>query len=265
LHAAQVLQALRAGKHVFCEKPLCLTEEQLSEIVQAYSESSKKPLLMVGFNRRFAPMSVRMNAFVREIMEPVAMHYRVNAGALPQDHWVNDPEQGGGRILGEVCHFVDFLSFMAGAPPIQVQVHSLGNLAQYSGENIVLSLHFANGSLGTISYLANGDRSYSKERIEVFGGGATAVLEDFRKLELVRHGRKQTFRSRFRQDKGHRGEWEAFAHAITSGTAAPISFDQIVASTLATLGIVESQSSGQPIAVDAASFLSSHSSFKNPR
>jgi predicted dehydrogenase len=260
LHAPQILQALHAGKHVFCEKPLCLTEEELSEIVRLYSRSSEKPLLMIGFNRRFAPMAMRMNAFIREIKEPVAIHYRVNAGAIPQDHWTNDPEQGGGRIIGEVCHFVDLLRFLADTPPIQIQAHGLANIEQYSGENIVVSLHFANGSLGTLSYLANGDRSYSKERIEVFGGGTTAVLEDFRKLELVRHGRKQTFRSRFRQDKGHRGEWQAVARAITSGTAAPIPFEQIVSSTLATLRIVESRSSGQPLAIDTAEFLSSHSS-----
>ncbi len=260
LHAPQVLQALRAGKHVFCEKPLCLTEEELSEIVHLYSRCPEKPLLMVGFNRRFAPMVTQMNAFIREIKEPIAMHYRVNAGALPQDHWINDPEQGGGRILGEVCHFVDLLSFLADAPPIEVQAHSLANLEQHSGDNLVISLHFANGSLGTISYLANGDRSYSKERIEVFGGGTTAVLDDFRKLELVRYGRKQTFQSRFRQDKGHSGEWQAFARAITSGTAAPIPFEQIVSSTLATLRIVESRSSGQPLVIDTTEFLSSHSS-----
>jgi predicted dehydrogenase/threonine dehydrogenase-like Zn-dependent dehydrogenase len=260
LHAPQILQTLRAGKHVFCEKPLCLTEEELSEIVHLYSRLPEKPLLMVGFNRRFAPMICRMNAFIHEIKEPVVMHYRVNAGAIPQDHWTNDPEQGGGRILGEVCHFVDLLSFLADAPPIQVQAHCLANLEQHSGDNLIISLHFANGSLGTISYLANGDRNYSKERIEVFGGGATAVLEDFRRLELVRHGRKQTFRSRFRQDKGHVSEWQAFARAIRSGTESPIPFEQIVASTLATLRIVESRSSGHPMAIDAAEFLSSHSS-----
>src|SRR5581483_2470458 len=260
LHATQVLQALAVGKHIFCEKPLCLTEDELSEIVRVYARCSEKPLLMVGFNRRFAPMAVRMRSFIREIKQPISMHYRVNAGAIPQGHWVNDPEQGGGRILGEVCHFVDFLSFLAGAPPIQVQTHSLSDLGQYSGENVVVTLHFADGSLGTISYLANGDRTYSKERIEVFGGGAIVVLEDFRKLELIRGGRKQTFRSRFRQDKGHRAEWEAFAHAIISGTIAPIPFEQIVASTLATLRTVDSQLSGQPAAIDTASFLSSHSS-----
>jgi predicted dehydrogenase len=215
---------------------------------------------MVGFNRRFAPLAARMIAFVREIKEPIAVHYRVNAGVVPQDHWVHDPEQGGGRILGEVCHFVDFLSFLADAPPIQVQAHSLANRIQYSGESVVISLHFANGSLGVISYLANGDRAYSKERIEVFGGGATAVLEDFRKLELVRQGRKQTFRSRFRQDKGHRAEWEALSQAITSEGPSPIPFEHIVASTVATLRIVESLSLGQPVAIDVAGFLRSLSS-----
>ena len=106
---------------------------------------------------------------------------------------------------------------------------------RYSDDNVVISLQFANGSQGTVSYLANGDRSYSKERVEVFGGGAVAVLEDFRRLELVRHGRKQTFRSRLRQDKGHRGEWQAFAAAIRNGGESPIRFNEIVATTLATL------------------------------
>ena len=260
LHASQVLAALRSGKHVFCEKPLCLTGEELREIVRLHSQGPGKPLLMVGFNRRFAPLAARMVAFVREIKEPFAVHYRINAGAVPQDHWVHDPEQGGGRILGEACHFVDFLSFLADASPIEIQAHGLANRNPYSDENVIVSLRFASGSLGIISYLANGDKAYSKERIEVFGGGATAVLEDFRKLELVRHGRKQTFRSRFRQDKGHRAEWEALSQAITSGGPSPIPFEHIVASTVATLGIVESLALGQPVAIDVAAFLRSVSS-----
>ena len=260
LHAAQVIAALNAGKHVFCEKPLCLSEDELREIVHAYSKQvSGRRLLMVGFNRRFAHMAMQMKSFVQQIREPLALHYRVNAGYLPADHWVNDPEQGGGRILGEVCHFVDFLSFLSGAPPVEVQARVLANGGQYSDDNVVISLQFASGSQGTISYLANGDRAYSKERVEVFGGGAVAVLEDFRRLELVRHGRKRVFRSRLRQDKGHRGEWAAFANAICSGAEAPIPFDEIVASTLATLRVVESRASWQPVAVDAASLTSSSS------
>jgi predicted dehydrogenase/threonine dehydrogenase-like Zn-dependent dehydrogenase len=261
LHANQVLAALSAGKHIFCEKPLCLSEIDLAEIVRAYANGipGRGSPLMVGFNRRFAPMAIKMRAFLEQVQEPMALHYRINAGFLARDHWVNDPEQGGGRILGEVCHFIDFLTFMAGAQPIEVQTRSVTSLEQYSDDNVVISLRFANGSQGTISYLANGDRAYSKERLEVFGGGAVAVLEDFRRLELVRHGRKQTFRSRFRQDKGHRGELEAFAATVRGRGEPPIAFDEIVSTTLATLRAAESRSSGQPVEVDTAAFINSNS------
>jgi predicted dehydrogenase len=259
LHASQILAALEADKHVFCEKPFCLNEIDLAEIVHAYAGRMRGSLLMVGFNRRFAPMAVKMKAFLKPMQEPLAMHYRVNAGFVARDHWVNDPEQGGGRILGEVCHFVDFLTFLAGALPIEVQTRSVNGLETYSDDNVIIALRFANGSQGTISYLANGDRSYSKERVEVFGGGAVAVLEDFRRLELVRHDRRQTFRSRFRQDKGHYGELEAFAAAACSQGERPIPFDEIVSTTLATLRAVESRSSGQPIEVDTADFIRSNS------
>jgi predicted dehydrogenase/threonine dehydrogenase-like Zn-dependent dehydrogenase len=253
LHAAQVLSGLQAGKHVFCEKPLCLTEDELGEIVRTYESAAPKPHFMVGFNRRFAPMATRMKAFFTENSQPLAMHYRVNAGSIPPDHWVNDPEQGGGRILGEVCHFVDFLSFLAGAPPVEVQTRTLPN----AGDSVVISLRFADGSQGTISYLTNGDKMYSKERLEVFGGDAVAVLEDFRRLELIRRGKKQVFKTRLHQDKGHRGEWEAFATAIRNGGQSPIPFHEIVATALATLRIADSRSSGQPVAVDVESFISS--------
>jgi len=257
LHASQVVSALRAGKHVFCEKPLCLTEQELAEIIQAHSQaSSQSGQVMVGFNRRFAPMAVQMKSFVRKMNGPLGMHYRVNAGALPKDHWVNDPEQGGGRILGEACHFIDFLIFLAGASPTQVTTRSLDG----SDENVIIAIEFANGSQGTISYLANGDRFFSKDRVEVFGGESVAVLDDFRRLELVRGGRRQVIRSRWRQDKGHRGEWEAFAKALRGGGPAPIAFDEIVATTLTTLRAVESRSSGQAVAVDVGGFLTqSHS------
>jgi len=202
---------------------------------------------MVGFNRRFATMAVRMKNFLKQSNEPLAMHYRVNAGAIAPDHWVNDPGQGGGRLLGEVCHFVDFLSFLADAPPVEVHARGLASLDPASTDSVVISLQFADGSQGTISYLTNGDRAWSKERVEAFSGGAVAVLEDFRRLELVRHGRKQVIRSFLRQDKGHRAELEAFASAIRTGGQAPISLEDIVAVTLATLCAAESRMSGQPV------------------
>ena len=257
LHARQVLAALAAGKNVFCEKPLCLTEEELAQIVDALHGSTQpQPLLMVGFNRRFAPMAMQMKDFLN-VSEPLVMHYRVNAGFIPADHWVHDPEQGGGRIRGEVCHFVDFLAFLAGAPPVSVEAQPLPNSGRYSDDNIVVSLRFENGSLGTIHYVANGDKSFSKERVEVFGGGAVATLEDFRRLELVRSGRSRVVQSRTTQDKGHVGEWQAFAESIRSGKPAPISVLEIVASTLATLRIALSRSTGAPQLVNVRAFLAS--------
>jgi predicted dehydrogenase/threonine dehydrogenase-like Zn-dependent dehydrogenase len=257
LHANQVLAALAEGKHVFCEKPLCLSEDELQSIVRAYQGVSapQRPILMVGFNRRFAPMIARMKAFLAPISEPVALTYRINAGFLAPDHWANDPEQGGGRIRGEVCHFVDTLMFLAGSPIVEVDARALANAGRYSGDNVLASLHFANGSEGTITYLASGDRSFSKERLEVFGGGAVAVLEDFRRLELALHSKKQTIRSRWRQDKGHRAEWAAFAASIRQGRDSAIPFEEILCSTLATLRIHESVSTGKRLAVDATTFI----------
>jgi len=256
LHAKQVVAALAAGKNVFCEKPLCLSEEELRAICRGYvAHPAAQHALMVGFNRRFAPMTAQMRAFLAPISEPLALHYRINAGYLPPDHWVNDREQGGGRILGEVCHFVDLLMFLANSPIVGVEGRSIGSSARYSGDNVLAALHFANGSEGTISYLANGDRAFSMERIEVFGGGSTAVLVDFRRLDLVHNGRRQTIRSRWRQDKGHRAEWAAFVKHLTEGAAAPISIKDIVCSTLATLRINESVATGKPLPVDAAAFL----------
>jgi predicted dehydrogenase len=257
LHAKQVLAALALGKHVFCEKPLCLSEEELRSLARAYLgiPSAERPALMVGFNRRFAPMTVRMKSLLTQISEPLSLHYRINAGYLPPDHWVNDREQGGGRILGEVCHFVDLLMFLAASPVIEVEARAVGNSGRYSGDNVLVSLRFANGSQGSISYLANGDRAFSKERIEVFGGGSAAALDDFRRLELVRDGRKEIIHSRWRQDKGHRGEWAAFAQAVQRWEEAPIRFEELVCSTLATLRIDESVATGKRLAVDAAAFL----------
>jgi len=252
LHARQVIAALAAGKHVFCEKPLCLNHAELHEIIAAHENSRR--LLMVGFNRRFAPLAVRMKNFLQPAGEPLALHYRINAGFLPADHWLNDPMQGGGRILAEVCHFVDFLSFLTASSPAEVETRSLSdsrlsNFGRYSNDNVICSLRFADGSQGTISYLANGDKSYSKERIEVFSGGKVAVLDDFRRLELVHAGKKQAFNSFLRQDKGHRAEFEAFVTAIQSGSPPPILFAEIVTTMLTTFAIEESRSLGQPVPV----------------
>ncbi len=254
LHSRQVIEALTAGKHVFCEKPLCLTESELGAIAR---NAAQRPhlRLMVGFNRRFAPMAVQLKKFVSEIHEPLAIHYRVNAGSVPADHWVNDPEQGGGRILGEVCHFVDFLCFLTDSCPVEVRGEVLADAGRYSMDNIVATLKFGNGTIGTISYLANGDRSASKERVEIFGGGSVAILDGFRRLESMRHGRRQVMRSRWRQDKGHRAEMRVFVDAARGKAEAPIPFEQIAGSTLATIRLHTSCQIGEAISVDTREFM----------
>lgn len=259
LHAGQVLAALASGKNVFCEKPLCLSEDELRSIIRQYARESVRPAVMVGFNRRFAPMTQKLKSFLSPISEPLALHYRINAGYLSADHWVNDREQGGGRILGEVCHFVDLLSYLAASPIVEVEARALTDpgRARYSGDNVLVSLRFANGSEGRISYLANGDRSFSKERIEVFGGGASAALEDFRQLEMVRNGRRETMRSRWHQDKGHRPEWSAFVNHIRGNAEPPIAFEEIVGTTIATIRVDESVAVGKSLQVNGPAFMDS--------
>ena len=185
------------------------------------------PLLVVGYNRRFAPLARRLAEFLAGRQEPFVAHYRVNAGYIPLNHWTQDLHQGGGRIIGEACHFIDFLTFLAGAPPLSVSARALPDLGRYRQDNVVASYTFPDGSLGTLSYLANGDKAFPKERVEVFCGGRVAVLDDFRSLETVFNGKRQVVRSRLRQDKGHRAEWEAFTASIRSGGPPPIPYEQL--------------------------------------
>jgi predicted dehydrogenase/NADPH:quinone reductase-like Zn-dependent oxidoreductase len=259
LHSAQVIRALECGKNVFCEKPLCLTEDELRQIEEVYARSAGCRL-MVGFNRRFAPLTLRMKNFVSAVNGALTMIYRINAGAIAPDHWVNDPEVGGGRILGEAGHFVDLLSFLCGSAP--VSVNALARSAE-TGQDLCATIKFQDGSMGTMIYACSGDRAFSKERIEVFGNGAAAVMDDFRRLDVVRHGKRRTVRSWLRQDKGHADEWRAFAGCVASGAPSPISFEEIVASTLTTIRITEALRSGneqeiipQQIAATAASLVS---------
>ncbi len=236
-HAELAIAALRAGKHVFVEKPLAITSEQL----EALAEQLKQPgngLLMVGFNRRFAPLARSLQAFFAERQEPLFAHYRVNAGYLPPTHWTQDERIGGGRILGEACHFVDFLTFLVGAPPISVATHALPDGGKYRQDNVSMAFAFPDGSLGVVDYLANGDKSFPKERVEVFCGGAVAVLDDFRTLHFVRDGR--TRREGVAQDKGWVNEWKAFLQAIRQGGPAPIPYEHLLGVTRATLAAVES-------------------------
>lgn len=245
LHAELTREALLAGKHVFCEKPLSIDLKGLDGVMEALEKTAG--LLTVGFNRRFAPMARRMREFMAAAGEPLSVHYRVNAGALPADHWQHDPDIGGGRLIGEGCHFLDFLTYLIGALPTQVVTRGLPDAPRYADDNVTVTLRYADGSLGTLQYVAAGDAAYSKERVEAFGGGRVAVLDDFRRLELVSGGRKRVSRSWLRQDKGHRALWEAFSDAIRHGGEPPIPYRELQSVTRATIEAVHSLRSGEAI------------------
>ncbi len=256
-HAELVVKALRAGKHVFVEKPLAVNSEQLSVISeQLLSNTSgsssaqhvSRPLLMTGFNRRFAPLAAQLAAHFANRTESLYLHYRVNAGYIPLNHWTHDPEQGGGRIIGEACHFIDFLTFLVGSAPVSVSAVTLPNGGKYREDNVSMTFTFADGSLGVVDYLANGDKSFPKERVEVFCGGSVAVLDDFRALEMVREGKKKTVKL-WSQNKGHFNEMQALVRAIRGGQA-PIPYEQIIGVTKASFAAVESiRKNGEKVSV----------------
>ena len=203
-------------------------------------------LLMTGFNRRFAPLAQQLRQALETRQEPLYMHYRVNAGYIPLNHWTHDPEQGGGRIIGEGCHFIDFLTFLVGAPPVSVSAVALPNGGKYREDNVSMTFTFPDGSIGVVDYLANGDKSFPKERVEVFCGGAVAVLDDFRSLETVREGKRNTVKL-WGQDKGHFNEMQAFIHAIREGVP-PIPYEQLIGVTQASFAAVGSiRKSGEKV------------------
>jgi len=226
-HAPLCLQALKNHKHVYCEKPLALTLEDIKTLETLLSQPVS-PLLMVGFNRRFAPFSVELQKFFSQHSEPMYAHYTVNAGFLPSNHWLHNPIQGGGRIIGEGCHFIDYLTFLIGQPISAVWAKALPDQGKYHQDNVHITVEYADGSIGNIAYLANGNKNYSKERLEVFCAGKVAVLNDFRTLDLISSEQKKHFRNPFRQDKGHRAAWNAFVQAIKSGQSAPIPYEQLI-------------------------------------
>ncbi len=228
-HASLAAAALRAGKHVFVEKPLALDHEQLADVVAA--AQGAPGVLTVGFNRRFAPMMIAAKAAIAARAGPIAMHYRVNAGHVPGDSWLHGA-QGGGRIVGEACHFVDALTFLAGGPPVSVSAFRPEGV----DDTVSAVLRFADGSTGTILYSSLGDSSLPKEYLEIFASGTVVRLDDFRKLHITTGG-KTTTQSASAQDKGQAGLVKAFYAAARDGAAAPIPLDELVAVSEATLDI----------------------------
>ncbi len=252
LHAEQIIRGLQAGKHVFCEKPLATTREQLAHIKQQLVTGEYSPLLMVGYNRRFAPMARKLYEFINPRQEPLVAIYRVNAGSLPLTHWTQDPIQGGGRIIGEACHFIDFLTYLVGAVPNTVSANALPDDNRYREDNVMINLTYPDGSIASLIYLANGDKAFPKERVEVFVGGKAAALDNFRTLELASRGKHQLIHSPLRQDKGHRAEWIAFSQAVMTGDTAPIPYDQLFGVSEATFTVLDAIHKRQSITLGVA-------------
>ena len=241
-HADYVIKSLSAGKHVFVEKPLCLTKEELEKIVEIKNGSPDKQLC-VGFNRRFSPLSTLLKKNLGS--GPMTIIYRVNAGKIPADTWIQDMELGGGRIIGEACHFIDYLTWLNGSLPVSVFASSLPD-TDGKNDTVNINISFANGSTGVVAYYANGPKSLTKEYIEVFRSGAAGILDNFRKVEIF--GKKKITKKLFNQDKGQKQMVEGFLTGIHEGRSL-IPFDEIIAVTRGSFAVLESIKTGQPVKI----------------
>jgi len=247
-HAELARGGLERNKHVFCEKPLALNDEQLESVLEAARSSQGK--LMVGFNRRFAPLTQRAKEFFNNVDAPLSILYRVNAGRIPNEHWMQNAEEGGGRIIGEVCHFIDLIQYLVGAPPVSLFAESISARSSkiVDADSVIITLRFADGSNGSVAYLAEGDKGLAKERVEIFGAGRTFVLDDFRRATLYKDGREEQVGLKA-QDKGQQEQVRVVCASVLQGGTAPISLDELAATTRATFRVLDSLRERQPFEI----------------
>lgn len=252
LHASQAQAVMQAGKHVFVEKPLALDRANLLEVMRTQRATGQR--LMVGFNRRFAPLVVEMRKFLARHNRPLVAICRVNAGFIPPGHWTQDTTTGGGRIIGEACHFIDLLQYLVGSLPVEVYARAIQTAQGPVEDEAVITLTYEDGSVGTVIYAAGGDKAYGKERIEIIGDGRVAVIDDYHTLETIHDGKREQKKARMRTSKGHREEWETLVAAARAGSPTPISPEEIAASHLATFAAVDSLRERLPIKLDLPAF-----------
>jgi len=259
LHAKFVIESLEAGKDVFVEKPLCLNQSELEEIIKVYNSTNStnsmnptNPSIMVGFNRRFSPFTTYIKNLFGHVDEPVVINCRINAGFVPKDSWVYDPEQGGGRIIGEVCHFVDLIQYLSDSQPVRVYAECISGEAGavMNKDNVVITVKLRNGSVGSISYIASGDKSYPREKVEIFGKGSVGVINNFKSASFTRNGKTKKKKSYMSMDIGHTDEMDALFNAVKKGKEFPVSFEEYVYTTLTTFRIEDSIREGKPMKID---------------
>ena len=258
MHSAQIASALKAGKYVFSEKPLCINEEQLEKLASCESmgdklnnspthqlTTHKLSRIMIGFNRRFSPHAKMLKEYFSSCTTPLVMHYRVNAGVIPRDIWLQDPEVGGGRIVGEGCHFIDFMSYVCGSPVVKVQAMCIrmNSASETQEDSVSINLQFANGSIGTLEYVAFGDTTLPKEFCEIVGGGSTATMDNF--CKTVCSGALGKRKLKGAQQKGFAEELAATIASVKSGNAMPIPFEDILNVTKTTFSVLKALKSGQ--------------------
>jgi len=252
-HAKLVCTALEAGKHLFVEKPICITEEELYEIVKAYSDigglDSVYPQVMVGFNRRFSPHIKKIKELLSGRGEPLTMNFSCNAGIVPPDVWVHDPKVGGGRIIGEACHFIDLLSFIAGSRIISVCAAQVSKGVAIKEDKMAIILTLEDGSIGTVNYYGNGSKKYPKETMEIYSEGRILRLENFRKLTGFGFKGFRNFKTR-KMDKGHQKEFQTFVEQVQKGGEPLMTMDEIVNITLACFAAVTSARETRTIHID---------------
>lgn len=246
-HADLTLRALKHGKDVFVEKPLCLTPAELDAIIAAQGEHGRR--VMVGYNRRFAPMGVKLYNQFQNHAQPLSMIYRFNAGYRPADHWMHDPELGGGVIIGEGVHFIDFLQWVVGAMPVRVWAQAMHSPTKdvINADSLIINVQYADGSISAMHYLSNGDKSIGRERIEIYGDSTVGILEDWRSLLISKNGKQQKERGLLTQDKGFNAEIAAFVSAVRDDQPLPTRFEELVAGMRVAFGALESLRSGQSV------------------
>lgn len=247
-HAQYIMESVKAGKPIFVEKPLAATEDQLKRITESVEKHNGS--VFVGFNRRFSKPFVDMKEFFAERHEPFSMHYRVNAGKLPKNHWAMLPEQGGGRIVGECCHFIDCMVYLSGSLPEKVYAQSISTLSKENmdSETVAITLRFKDGSLGVLEYFSNGDPNFPKEYFEAFCQSSIGVMNNFTRADLIRGGKRKSYK--YNGNKGHKEEVAAFLESVRSGSKMPISFEEEYYTTAATFAAVQSLKRGGPVVID---------------